>query len=474
MKRESGKRAINMLDGPVWNRVLQFAVPLMATGILQQLFNAADIAVVGRFTGEQGAAAMAAVGACSPLIGLLLNAFLGISLGTNVVIANAVGRREDQAVSKAVHTSILLALTGGILLLALGEAGAGVILASQNVPADVMPMAILYFRIYMLGMPVILLYNFESAIFRGVGNTRTPLIALSISGVLNVCLNLLFVAVFHMTVDGVAIATVISNLVSSAILFRFLLKADSAIRVKIRLLHFNVPVLKRILRIGVPAGLQSAVFSFSNIIIQSAINTLGTVVMAASSAAFNIEIFAYYVLNSFSQACTTFVGQNYGAGKIDRCKRILWICLLEGAIATAAAVGVILLFGHSLLAVFNTDPEVIRIGFFRLVVIFATFIFTLSYETMSGYMRGFGISLLPAFLTTLGICGVRISWILLAFPADPTFENIMKAYPASLCATTILIFIALLVKKPAVRVRSGEKAESLNHPTDVYIEDQQN
>ena len=460
-----------MLEGPIWNRVLQFALPLMATGILQQLFNAADIAVVGRFTGAQGAVAMAAVGACSPIIGLLLNAFIGISLGTNVVIANAVGRKEENAISKAVHTSILLALSGGVLLLILGELCAHAILASQNVPAEVLPLAIRYFRIYMIGMPVILLYNFESAIFRGVGNTKTPLIALSMSGVLNVGLNLLFVIGFHMTVDGVAIATVISNLVSSMILFVFLTRADTSIRVRFRLLRFNIPVLKRILRIGIPAGLQSAVFSFANIIIQSAINSLGTVVMAASSAAFNIEIFAYFVLNSFSQACTTFVGQNYGAGKVTRCKRIMGICYLEGAIATAIAVGITLLTGHSLLSLFNTDPDVIRVGYYRLVIIFATFIFTLSYEIMSGYMRGFGISLLPAILTTVGICGVRITWILLVFPSNPTFENIMTVYPVSLFAAALLMLIALLWRRPARRVLSGEAALFLEDPVDTYIEE---
>ena len=450
---------INMLEGPIWNRILQFALPLMATGILQQLFNAADIAVVGRFTGEKGSAAMAAVGANSPIIGLLLNSFIGIALGSNVVIANAIGKKDSRAVSKVVHTSILLALAGGLFLTGIGELFAESILSSQNVPAEVLPMAILYFRIYMAGMPVILLYNFESAIFRGSGNTRTPLLALAISGVLNVCLNLFFVAVLHMTVDGVAVATVISNCVSSVLLFIFLLKSDSLVKVRFRDLRADWQGLKRILRIGVPAGLQSAVFSFANIIIQSAINSLGTIVMAASSAAFNIEIFAYYVLNSFSQACTTFVGQNYGAGNIRRCRRIMGLCFLEGVIATAVTVLVILLFGHSLLSIFNTDPEVIRVGYYRLMIIFSAYIFSLSYEVMSGYMRGFGISLIPALLTTAGICGVRITWIYAVFPHYGTFENIMLVYPISLCTAAVLILLALLFLHPARKALSPAKKE---------------
>ena len=318
-------------------------------------------------------------------------------------------------------------------------------------------MAILYFRIYMAGMPVILLYNFEAAIFRGAGNTKTPLAALAVSGVLNVGLNLFFVAVLHMTVDGVAIATVASNCISSAFLFIYLLRSNSQINVRIRKLRIDRVILGRILRIGVPAGLQSAVFSFANIIIQAAVNSLGTVVMAASSAAFNIEIFAYYVLNSFSQACTTFVGQNYGAGNIHRCKKIMGLCFLEGVIATAFTVLVILLFGRELLSVFNTDPEVIRVGYYRMLIIFTAYIFSLSYEVMSGYMRGFGISLTPAILTMVGICGVRITWIYAVFPNYGTYQNLMIVYPISLCTAAVLILIALLILKPSARALSETK-----------------
>lgn len=442
----------NMMNGSLWNKILLFALPLAATGILQQLFNAADIAIVGRFTGELGDAAVAAVGANSPIIGLIVNTFIGISLGTNVVIANAVGCGNTKTVRKAVHTSVLLALIIGVFISVLGQIFAKRIFLSQNVPADVIDMAILYFRVYMAGIPVILLYNFESSIFRAIGNTKMPLIALAISGVLNVLLNLFFVCILRMTVNGVALATVISNLISASILLIALVKSDDMIQLKISDLKIDGPVLKNILRIGIPAGIQSAVFSFANIIIQSAINSLGKIVMAASSVAFNIEIFAYDVLNSFSQACTTFVGQNYGAGKIDRCKKAFGLCYLEGCIFTALAIGIILLFGHDILAIFNQNPEVIEIGYYRLIMIFAAYFFSLSYEVMSGYMRGFGISLLPALLTTLGICGVRIAWIYKVFPKYKTFQNIMIAYPISLSTTAILIFIALICTHPAKRI----------------------
>lgn len=450
-----------MTEGTLWDKILFYALPIAATGILQQLFNAADIAVVGNFTGSRGEAAMAAVGANSPIIGLIVNAFIGISLGTNVIIAKAVGHGDAKIVKKAVHTSVLIAVIIGVFVSIFGEIFAEKILLSQNVPDDVIDMAVLYFRVYMTGVPVILLYNFESAIFRGIGNTKTPLAALTCSGILNVLLNLFFVCVLHMTVNGVALATVLSNAASSVLLFAALMKGggdNSMARLKLSELRIDPLILKNILRIGIPAGIQSAVFSFANIIIQGAINSLGTIVMAASSAAFNIEAFAYYVFNSFSQACTTFTGQNYGAEKTDRCKKTLGLCYLEGIIATAFAIGIILLFGHQILSVFNPNPEVIRIGYDRLVIIFTAYFFSLSYEVMSGYMRGFGISMRPALLTIIGICGVRIAWIKWIFPQEPTFRCIMTAFPVSLAVTSLLIFIALMCARPAKRaINKDEK-----------------
>ncbi|MCR5418361.1 MAG: MATE family efflux transporter [Lachnospiraceae bacterium] len=445
---QNSKRTINMLEGSLWDKILRYAFPLAATGILQQLFNAADIAVVGRFTKEQGAIAMAAVGANSPLIGLVLNIFIGISLGTNVIIANSVGSRDEKSIRKAAHTSIVFALIAGVILAILAEILASVILRSQNIPDEVLPMAVLYFRVYMFGTPVIILYNFISAVFRGLGNTRTPLIVLVFSGLLNVVLNLFFVIVLHRTVEGVAAATVISNAVSCVILMLNLNREDSPVRLRKSELRIDGRILRRILRIGIPAGIQSSVFGFANILIQSAINSLGTIVMAASSAAFNIEIFVYNVFNSFSQACTTFVGQNYGGGKIDRCRKVLILCLVEGAICMGTAIGLVLLIGKQMIAVFNNNPDVIEVGYMRLLIIFTAYIFSLTYEVISGYLRGFGVSVSPAILTMIGVCGVRVSWIYLVFPRYRTFRNIMLAYPLSLSTTAVLMVIALLCIRP--------------------------
>lgn len=447
-----------MLHGPIWNKLPRFALPVAATAILEQLFNASDIAVVGKFTGELKTIAVAAVGANSPVIALIVNLFIGIALGANVVIANAVGRSDEASAQKAVHTSIVLSLLGGVLIAVVGELAAGPLLRSLHVPLeDVYPLALRYLRIYLLGMPVILLYNFEAAIYRSVGDTKTPLIALAVSGVLNVLLNLFFVAVLHMTVDGVAIATVLSNAVSSLLLLRRLTAKQAFIQVHWRALRIEAKSFGQIMKIGLPAGIQSAVFAVSNIVIQSAINSLGTVVIAASSAAYTVEIFAYDVLNAFSQACTTFVGQNFGAGQIKRCKKTLLLSVLEDLIATGTAIAIVLLTGKYLLAIFNNDSEVIRIGYTRLLIVFTSYTFCMLYEVMSGYLRGFGISLVPALLTTVGVCGIRIAWIRFAFPQSRTFATIMTVYPISLSATSLLILIALLYYRPSRRFSGWQR-----------------
>lgn len=459
MQAATKPQHLDMLNGPIWNKLPRYALPVAATGILGQLFNAADIAVVGNFTGDMRTAAVAAVGANSPVIGLILNLFIGIALGANVVIANAIGRGDRETVHRAVHTSIVTALIGGVLVAIFGQFIAAGLMGLLNVPNDVYPLALAYLRIYLLGMPVILLYNFEAAIFRSVGDTKVPLIALTVSGVLNVILNLFFVIVLKMNVNGVAIATVLSNAVSSALLLRRLLHGD-LVRVELKQLRIDPAIFRKIMRIGLPAGIQSAIFSVSNIIIQSAINSLGTVIMAASSAAFNIEIIAYDVLNSFSQACTTFVGQNYGAGKIDRCKKTMLLSLGEDIITSAIAIVIVLLTGKYLLAIFNNDPQVIEIGYSRLLILFGSYIFSLTYEILSGYLRGFGISLVPAILTLFGVCGVRIVWINTVFPLRHTFRSIMLVYPISLATTAVLIFIALLIYRPARRFAAADSKKN--------------
>lgn len=440
-----------MLHGSIWDKIPRFALPVAATAILEQLFNASDIAVVGNFTGDARTVAVAAVGANSAIIGLVVNLFIGIALGANVVIAHAIGQGDRETVHKAVHTSVVVALLGGVLVALLGELVAAPLLGLLNVPEDVFPLALLYLRIYLAGMPVILLYNFEAAIFRSVGETKIPLIALFSSGILNVALNLFFVAVLGMTVNGVAIATVISNAVSALLLYRRLRRTDMDIHLDPKALRIDLAVFKRILRIGLPAGIQSAVFSVSNIIIQSAINSLGTVVMAASSAAFNIEIITYDILNSFSQACTTFVGQNYGAGQISRRKRTMLLCMAEGLVTLAAAIALILSFGKPLLSIFNNDPEVVATGYIRLMMVTLSHTFSLLYEVMSGYLRGFGISLTPAILTMVGVCGIRIAWIQFVFPMSRTFRTIMTVYPVSLCTTMLLLLAAVLIYRPSRR-----------------------
>lgn len=460
MEKELKKQKLDMLNGSIWNKLPVFALPIAATGILEQLFNASDIAIVGNFAQTDKTSAVAAVGANSPIIGLILNLFIGIALGANVVIANAIGRDDKQTVQKAVHTSMVVSVIGGVLVAIIGELIAEPLLTVLNVPDDVLELALLYLRIYFLGMPVILLYNFEAAIFRSIGETKMPLIALTLSGILNVLLNLFFVIVLKMSVNGVATATVLANVVSAGILYIKLVKSDKYIKVEFKKLRIDGKVFAKIMQIGLPAGIQSAVFAVANIVIQGAINSLGTVVIAASSAAFNIEIIAYNVMNSFSQACTTFVGQNFGANKIDRCKKTLFLCLIEDAIASGTAIFIVLMTGKFLLSIFNNNPEVIEIGYTRLVIIFIAYIFSMLYEVMSGYLRGFGFSLVPAILTTVGVCVLRIIWINTVFPANRTFVTIMTAYPVSLSTTALLIFIALIIYRPSKRFANKGKEKA--------------
>ena len=349
------------------------------------------------------------------------------------------------------HTSILLALVGGFIIAVIGEIIAAPFMSLLNVPDEVFPLALIYLRIYLLGLPVIFLYNFETAIFRSIGNTRAPLIALLLSGIINVILNLFFVIVLKLSVEGVAIATVISNAISLMILFCRLLKEDEYIRLEPKRLRIDTGTMSKIIRIGLPAGLQSGVFAFANIVIQASINSLGTVVIAASSAAFNIEVFVYDIINSFSQACTTFTGQNYGAGKKDRCRRVLYLSLIEAAVSLAVSAAIVLIFGKKLLAIFNGDKEVIDTGYIRLILIMCAYTCTFIYEVISGYLRGFGLSLMPAILTTAGICGVRLFWIYAVFPKNRTFMTIMEAYPISLFVTAILVLFYYAYKRKSLR-----------------------
>lgn len=446
--RPSHKLKKNMLSGSIWDKIILFALPLAATSILQQIFNAADVAVVGRFVGD---AAQGAVGSNAPIVNLLVNLFVGLSLGSNVIISQYLGAGDRAGVKKAVHTSILVSLLGGAFLAVLGQFISEPVVELMDVPDAARDMAALYLRIYLLGMPVILLYNFLSAIFRSRGDTKTPLVVLTISGVVNVVLNIVFVKYLGMDVDGVAIATVISNLVSSAILLGILLRSHDALRVELRALRIDLFTLKRILTVGIPAGVQGMVFSLANIAIQRAINSLDTVVMAGSAAANYVESFTYSVLSSFGQAETTFVGLNCGAGSYARCRRSLWVTLSVGYSFFAAAAGLVLLFARQLLWVFNPNPAVIENGLTRIRWMFLGHVFSLAVEVLSGYMRGFGRSLVPALCSLIFVCGIRFFWVFVIFERHHTFSALMAVYPMSLSVTAAVIAAATLLTHPAAR-----------------------
>ena len=436
---DTASKHIDMTTGSLWRNIPLFAFPVAATSILEQLSNLIATVIIGNFSGDQGTLAMAAVGSNVPLTSLMLNLFIGMSLGSNVVIANAIGRNDQNMVKRA-----------GFVVIALGEIFAEPMLAALNVPAETMPLASLYLRVFLLSMPSILLYNFEAAIFRSVGITRMPLQALAVSTVL------IFVPVLHWGVAGVAIATAIAYTVSAATLFIRLLKTDSVVRVTPRDLAIDPVALKRIVKIGLPAGIQSAVFAVANIIIQSAINSLGTEVMAASSAAMSLEYVCYNLLNSFSQACTTFVGQNHGARQIDRCTKTLKVCLVEGGIVALTTIIVIVGLGREILSLFNSDPNIVSIGYIRVCSIFPAYAFSMFYENMSGYLRGFGISLTPALITMICVCGIRFYWVFCVFPHFRTFANVMMVYPISLGTTAFFMVVAVLLCHPARTYRATQ------------------
>lgn len=427
---------IDMLHGPIAHPMILFALPLALTGILQQLFNTADVLVLGHFVGT---AALAAVGNNSPVIGLLVNLFMGVSLGANVVIARFIGARNFKETTQAVHTSFLLALIFGLLVAVLGEIIAEPMLRALSVPDEVLPLAELYLRIYLLGMPAIGLYNFESAIFRSRGDTQTPLKALAVASGLNILLNLMAVMVFDWGIAGVAAATSLSNYVSAWMLYYSLCRAHGIIRIEPGAIRMVGTYAREILRIGLPAGIQGMVFSLSNLVIQAAINSLGAEVMAASAAAFIIEINIYVFLIAFGQTITTFVSQNYGAGNLPRCRQVTRSGMKVSMIFCILLSGAACLFADPLLALFNDAASVVEIGRIRVFYIVGFYFVCVFIEGFSGAMRGYGYSLPPALLMLGTVCGVRIVWIYTAFVAEPTFLTIMLCYPISWTITAILL-----------------------------------
>lgn len=430
---------LDMTHGSLWDKILIFAFPLALTGFLQQMYNAADVAVVGRFVGTE---AMAAVGTNVSIIGLCVNLFMGISLGANVMVARYIGSREEEKARSAVHTAFLLALAVGVGLMLVGEALARPVLALLEVPESVLPLAELYLRVFLLGMPFMGLYNFQSAIFRSRGDTKTPLQVLAVTSVLNALLNVLFAGPMGWGIAGVAGATVIAQLVAAGLLLQVLRHTEGVIHLDLGQLQWHGKRIKEIVKIGLPAGVQAMVFSLSNIVIQAAINSLGADTMAASGAAFTIEVNVYCFIYAFSQACTTFVSQNYGAGKLFRCRRATWLCFVLGSLFMGVLSVLVLVFGRQLLSIFDSHPAVIAIGMVRILYVVAPEILNGVLDILSGALRGYGYSLQPAVLALLGICGVRLTWVYTAFAAEPDFSTLMFCYPLSWGVTAVLISIA--------------------------------
>ncbi len=419
---------IDMLHGPLVPKIIAYALPVAASGFLQQLFNAADVAVVGRFAGSD---ALAAVGANTYLISLMVNLFVGVSLGANVTIANYFGKGDKDGVTRATHTSIALSLICGTVLLVAGQVLARPVHQAIGTPDELLDQAMLYFRIYYLGMPPIMLYNFASAVLRSKGDTRRPLLVLIVSGVLNVALNLLFVVGLHLDVAGVALATLLSNVASSLALVEMLRREEGIYHLSLRQLRIDREALGGIVRVGLPAGVQSSIFSLSNIVLQAAINSLGQTAMAATTVATNFEYFTYNAILGFSQAGTTFVSQNDGAGNHERCRKVTRLTLLLGPVFTLA-VGV---FFYALrvpfVSLFTTDATVKPLAYQRILRATCFQWVNAINEIFSGAMRGYKRSTVPAAISIVAICGTRVLWVHTGFAMVCTYANLILAYPIS-------------------------------------------
>ena len=446
MKKHSYE--MDMCRGPILQKVIRFALPLMLTGILQLLYNAADIIVVGQYTGKE---ALAAVGSTGSLVNLLVNLFMGVSVGTSVAVAQHYGANDHKAVRAAVQTSMALALISGFLVGVIGVTMAKPLLLWMGSPSDVIDASTLYIRIYFLGMPVNMLYTFGSAILRAVGDTRRPLYFLTVAGITNVLLNLVFVLVFHMGVAGVAWATIIAQGVSAVLVLRCLALSSGSIHFTFHDLRIDGTSLRKILQIGIPAGVQGSLFSISNVIIQASVNGFGSVVMAGCAASGSLEGFVYTSMNSIHQACLTFVGQNRGARQFARIRRTLWVCLGIVTVVGLSIGGLFVLFAPALIAIYNPDPAVIQMGVIRMVIICSTYFLCGIMEVLVGQLRGLGYSVLPTVATLAGVCGLRIVWVYTIFVAFPTLEVLYWSYPVSWLITSLIhtgIYLAVARKMP--------------------------
>lgn len=446
---------MDMTSGPLLKKILIFSVPLMLSGILQLLFNAADIIVVGQFTGSS---ALAAVGSTSSLINLFVNVFIGFSIGANVLVAQYFGAKDEKNVHETVHTSILLAIICGLILIVAGISLAPPMLELMDTPDEVLGQAVLYMRIYFVGMPATLVYNFGAAILRAVGDTRRPLYYLFVAGCVNVVLNLFFVVVCGRGVDGVAIATVISQVISAALIVRCLVKSDGMYRLNLSMLKLHRQKVIQIARIGLPAGFQGAIFSISNVLIQSSVNSFGSIAMAGNTAASNIEGFIYTCMNAVYQTSLSFTSQNLGAGKIKRISRILVECLVVVFLVGAVMGFLAYTFGAELLRIYSTDPEVIENGLHRMRVICQTYYLCGMMDVTVGALRGLGYSVMPMLVSLAGVCGVRIVWIFTAFVWSRSLFTLYISYPISWGATFVIHLICFAVVYRKLKARRGAQA----------------
>ncbi len=440
----SNQHRIDMTEGPILPKLLGFSIPLVLSGMLQLLFNAADVVVVGRFAGENS---LAAVGATGALINLMVNLFMGLSVGANVVAAHFFGAARKEQVEQTVHTVVLTGLCSGLMLTVAGIFGTGLILRFMRVPPQVLGLAGLYLKVYFGGITASMVYNFGSALLRAKGDTRRPMFYLLYAGVLNVALNLLFVIVLRMDVVGVALATVISQCVSAALVIRVLMGEEGEFRLNLGRLRIERDILIRIVRVGVPAGFQGMVFSLSNVVIQSAVNGFGALVVAGSSAASNIEGFVYVAMNGFAQGALTFSSQNLGAGRMDRVRRAVAVSFPAVLVAGVAVGGLVFLFRENLLGLYSDNPSVIAAGAIRISIICLLYAICGMMEVAANTVRGLGHSLLPMVVSIVGVCGLRILWIATVFqaPGLHTLEVLFYSYPVSWAVTLLAHLACLLV-----------------------------
>lgn len=448
-----------MLQGPLAWPLVTYAIPIMLTSVLQLLFNAADLVVVGRYCGS---VSVAAVGSTGAITNLIINLFIGMSVGAGVAVAHGIGSREQEAVFRTVHTAVPLAAISGIFLTVVGVSLSGKILRAMSTPEDVLPLSKMYMEIYFLGITFNMLYNFCASMIRAAGDTKTPLVILTLAGILNVVLNVLFVKFGGMNVDGVAWATILSEGLSAVAIIWVMTQRVDVCRLELRKVHIYKEPLVKMLRIGIPAGIQSSMFSASNVALQSAVNTFGSVAVSGNAAVSNLEGFMYVIVNAFHQTAVNYVGQNCGAQQFDRVKRVTGLCTLYAVIAGLVAGFTMYACGPQLLSLYITDSqEAIQIGMERMKVdILPYFLFGMQ-DVLTGVLRGMGASFLSMIITVLGICGIRILWINTVFqiPAFHTQPSLYLSYPLSWSITFLVQFTAFLVVFRKVRAR----AEGISH-----------